>query len=41
LFIDDRRENVEAARAFGFRVHRYTGVTGLRKALSGANLLPT
>jgi 2-haloacid dehalogenase len=41
LFIDDRQENVDAARAFGFLVHLYTGVTGLRRALEQANVLPT
>lgn len=41
LFIDDRLENTEAARAFGFRVHRYTGVKELRRALKDAGLLST
>jgi 2-haloacid dehalogenase len=40
LFIDDRLENVEAARALGFRAHPYSGVTGLRRVLEDANLLP-
>jgi HAD superfamily hydrolase (TIGR01509 family) len=29
-FVDDRRRNVDAARAVGIRSHRFTGVAGLR-----------
>jgi 2-haloacid dehalogenase len=41
LFVDDRQENVEAARAVGFRVHRYNGAMALRRALDDVNILPT
>lgn len=30
LFVDDRDGNVEAARSFGLRAHRFAGATGLR-----------
>ncbi|MGP3969214.1 HAD-IA family hydrolase [Streptomyces sp. 6N223] len=33
LFVDDTAANVEAARALGFRTHRFGGVSGLRRAL--------
>jgi 2-haloacid dehalogenase len=40
LFIDDRSENVVAARNFGFGVHLYTGAEGLRRVLAEKSLLP-
>ena len=40
LFIDDRSENVAAARSFGFGVHLYTGPERLRRVLADKNLLP-
>lgn len=35
LFVDDRVENVEAARAIGLRAHRFTGAVALRAWLRG------
>jgi putative hydrolase of the HAD superfamily len=35
LFVDDRAENVAAARAAGLRGHRFTGQDGLRAVLEG------
>ena len=40
LFVDDRAENVSAARSAGFVVSRYTGVEGLRRVLAEKGLLP-
>jgi putative hydrolase of the HAD superfamily len=34
LFVDDRADNVAAARELGMRGHVYTGIAGLRRALS-------
>ncbi|MHA6288776.1 HAD family hydrolase [Maricaulis sp. CAU 1757] len=41
LFFDDRAENVEAARAFGFDAEVFTGETRLREALARRGLLPS
>ncbi|WP_103064428.1 HAD family hydrolase [Actinomyces qiguomingii] len=40
LFVDDSQVNVEAARAAGMRVHRFTGAALLRTVLIEADLLP-
>ncbi|HEX7302746.1 HAD-IA family hydrolase, partial [Lentzea sp.] len=34
LFVDDRLENVEAARAAGMLGHHFTGIAGLREVLA-------
>ena len=39
LFIDDREENVVAARDLGFLTHRFEGAEGLEAELSGQGLL--
>jgi 2-haloacid dehalogenase len=39
LFVDDRLENIESARANGFAVHHFTGVEALRAQLVGLGLL--
>lgn len=40
VFFDDRLDNVEAARAFGFDAVQFTGETALRAALQSRKLLP-
>lgn len=39
LFIDDRADNVEGARAVGFRGHHFTGAEKLRDELTGLGLI--
>ena len=39
LFVDDRLENIEAARANGFAGHHFTGAERLRGELDGLGLL--
>jgi 2-haloacid dehalogenase/putative hydrolase of the HAD superfamily len=39
LFVDDSATNIEAARALGFHVHRFTDPAALRPALEGLGLL--
>jgi len=39
LYIDDLERNVEAARALGFRTHRFDSPAGLRLELQGHGLL--
>lgn len=34
LFVDDKQENVAAAREVGMRGHHFTGITGLREVLA-------
>jgi 2-haloacid dehalogenase len=40
LFVDDRADNVAAARRVGFEVHLFTGPEGLRRVLADGGLLP-
>lgn len=40
LFVDDRAENVEGARAVGMQAHLFGGVDDLRQVLVGTALLP-
>ncbi|MEM7766081.1 MAG: HAD family phosphatase [Pseudomonadota bacterium] len=39
LFIDDRQDNIDAAEAFGFRGHLFTGAAGLEAALERHGVL--
>ena len=40
LFIDDREENIEGARAAGMRAELFTGVGPLRDLVHASGLLP-
>jgi 2-haloacid dehalogenase len=40
LFVDDRPENVAAARRGGFQAHLFTGTEDLRTVLADTDLLP-
>ena len=40
LFVDDRAENVEGARAVGMQAHLFTGVDDLRDVLVATGLVP-
>jgi 2-haloacid dehalogenase len=40
LYVDDRPENVAAARTYGFQAHLFTGAEDLRRVLANTNLLP-
>lgn len=40
LFVDDRENNCEAAKALGFKAHHFTGAAGLEDRLLAEGLLP-
>ena len=40
LFVDDRAENVEGARAVGMQAHLFTGIDDLRDVLVATGLVP-
>ena len=39
FFVDDKKENVEAARALGFQAHQYVGMPQLMAALHGIGVV--